>query len=87
MAGLFISIYHFGIENQLWRNLSSCSDQLLGKNINTNNLLVNLDEIEPNCSDPVKIFGLSISTYNVASNFLMLLFVIYSFFIIKNKKN
>ena len=87
MAGLFISIYHFGIENQLWRNLSSCSDQLLGKNINTNNLLINLDKIEPNCSDPVKIFGLSISSYNVGSNFLMLLFVIYSFFIIKNKKN
>jgi len=87
MAGLFISIYHFGIENHLWKNLSTCSDQLLGKNINTSNLLINLDEIKPNCSDPVKIFGLSLSSYNIASNLLMLLLVSCSTVIIKNQKN
>lgn len=87
IAGLSISIYHFGIENHLWKNLSTCSDQLLGKNINTSNLLINLDEIKPNCSDPVKIFGLSLSSYNIASNLLMLLLVSYSTLIIKNQKN
>ena len=85
--GLLISVYHFGIENHLWKNLSACSDQLLGENININNLLMNLDEIEPNCSDPVKIFGLSLSSYNIASNLLMLTFLIYSFVIVKNNKN
>ena len=29
-------------------------------------------EIKPNCSDPFKIFGLSISGYNIISNILMI---------------
>ena len=72
-TGLLIAVYHFGVENSYWRNISACSDQLSNVDINTDNLLSGLDEIKPNCSDPVKIFGLSISGYNIISNILMIM--------------
>jgi disulfide bond formation protein DsbB len=74
-TGLLIAVYHFGVENSYWRNISSCSDQLSKIDLNTDNLLSGLDDIKPNCSDPVKIFGLSISGYNILSNILMMLFL------------
>jgi disulfide bond formation protein DsbB len=72
-TGLLIAVYHFGVENSYWRNISACSDQLSNIDINTDNLLSGLDEIKPNCSDPVKLFGLSISGYNILSNILMII--------------
>ncbi len=74
-TGLLIAVYHFGVENSYWRNISACSDQLSKIDLNTDNLLSGLDDIKPNCSDPVKIFGLSISGYNILSNILMMLFL------------
>jgi len=74
-TGLLIAVYHFGVENSYWRNISACSDQLSKIDVNTYNLLSGLDEIKPSCSDPVKIFGLSISGYNILSNILMMLFL------------
>jgi disulfide bond formation protein DsbB len=85
--GLFIAIYHFGIENYLWKNLSSCSDQLIGINIDTDNLLLDLDQIKPNCSDPVEIFSLSLSGYNIISNTIMLGISIYGYFFFRRKSN
>jgi len=73
--GLLIAVYHFGVENSYWRNISACSDQLSKIDVNTDNLLSGLNEIKPNCSDPVKIFGLSISGYNIFSNILMMVFL------------
>lgn len=72
-TGLLIAVYHFGVENSYWRNISACSDQLSNIDVNTDNLLSGLNEIKPNCSDPVKIFGLSISGYNIISNILMIM--------------
>ena len=74
-TGLLIAVYHFGVENSYWRNISACSDQLSKIDVNTDNLLSGLNEIKPNCSDPVKIFGLSISGYNILSNILMMVFL------------
>lgn len=74
-TGLLIAVYHFGVENSYWRNISACSDQLSKIDLNTDNLLSGLNEIKPNCSDPVKIFGLSISGYNILSNILMMVFL------------
>lgn len=73
LTGLLIAVYHFGVENSYWRNISACSDQLSNIDVNTDNLLSGLNEIKPNCSDPVKIFGLSISGYNIISNILMIM--------------
>ena len=72
-TGLLIAVYHFGVENSYWRNISACSDQLSNIDVNTDNLLSGLDEIKPNCSDPVKLLGLSISGYNILSNILMIM--------------
>tara|TARA_E500000075_G_scaffold105749_1_gene98315 strand:+ start:838 stop:1332 length:495 start_codon:yes stop_codon:yes gene_type:complete len=74
-SGLLIALYHYGIENSYWRNISGCSDQLSNIDINTENLLSGLSEIKPNCSDPIKIFGISISGYNILSNILMILII------------
>ncbi|MAV98682.1 MAG: hypothetical protein CML81_02600 [Rhodobiaceae bacterium] len=75
-SGLLIALYHYGIENSYWRNISGCSDQLSNIDINTENLLSGLSEIKPNCSDPIKIFGISISGYNILSNVLMILIIL-----------
>jgi len=75
LSGLLIALYHYGIENSYWRNISGCSDQLSNIDINTENLLSGLSEIKPNCSDPIKIFGISISGYNILSNILMILII------------
>jgi len=74
-TGLLTAVYHFGVENSYWRNISACSDQLSKIDVNTDNLLSGLNEIKPKCSDPVKIFGLSISGYNILSNILMMVFL------------
>ena len=75
LSGWLIALYHYGIENSYWRNISGCSDQLSNIDINTENLLSGLSEIKPNCSDPIKIFGISISGYNILSNILMILII------------
>jgi len=87
ITGLLIAVYHFGVENSYWRNISACSDQLSNIDINTENLLSGLNEIKPNCSDPVKLFGLSLSGYNILSNILMTLILLVGWRKFKQKLN
>jgi len=87
ITGLLIAVYHFGVENSYWRNISACSDQLSNIDINTENLLSGLNEIKPNCSDPVKLFGLSLSGYNILSNILMTLILLVGWRKFKKKFN
>ena len=87
ITGLLIAVYHFGVENSYWRNISACSDQLSNMDINTENLLSGLNEIKPNCSDPVKLFGLSLSGYNILSNILMTLILLVGWRKFKQKLN
>ena len=87
ITGLLIAVYHFGVENSYWRNISACSDQLSNMEINTENLLSGLNEIKPNCSDPVKLFGLSLSGYNILSNILMTLILLVGWRKFKQKLN
>ena len=68
-----------------WQNLSGCSDQLSGIELNATNLLEDINQIMPNCSDPLKFFGLSLSGYNVISNIFILGLIIFD--IKNNKKN
>ena len=85
IAGFSLATYHFGIENNYWQNFSGCSDRLSGINLNATNLLEDINKIEPNCSDPLKFFGLSLSGYNIISNTLIAGLVIFD--LINNKKN
>ena len=85
IIGFSFATYHFGIENNYWQNFSGCSDRLSGINLNATNLLEDINKIEPNCSDPLKFFGLSLSGYNIISNTLIAGLVIYD--LINKKKN
>lgn len=85
ITGFSIATYHFGIENNYWQNFSGCSDRLSGIELNAKNLLENINKIEPNCSDPLKFFGLSLSGYNIISNILIAGLVIFD--LRNNKKN
>tara|TARA_B100000575_G_scaffold46723_1_gene33865 strand:- start:2329 stop:2859 length:531 start_codon:yes stop_codon:yes gene_type:complete len=77
ITGFSIATYHFGIENNYWQNFSGCSDRLSGMELNATNLLEDINKIEPNCSDPLKFFGLSLSGYNIISNLLIAGLVIF----------
>lgn len=85
IAGFSLATYHFGIENNYWQNFSGCSDRLSGIELDATNLLEDINKIEPNCSDPLKFFGLSLSGYNIISNTLIAGLAI--FYLINNKKN
>ena len=85
LTGFLFATYHFGVENNYWQNLSGCSDQLSGIELNATNLLEDINQIMPNCSDPLKFFGLSLSGYNVISNIFILGLIIFD--IKNNKKN
>ena len=85
MTGFSLATYHFGIENNYWQNFSGCSDRLSSIELNATNLLEDINKIEPNCSDPLKFFGLSLSGYNIISNTLIAGLLIFD--LINNKKN
>ena len=85
MTGFSLATYHFGIENNYWQNFSGCSDRLSSIELNATNLLEDINKIEPNCSAPLKFFGLSLSGYNIISNTLIAGLLIFD--LINNKKN
>ena len=78
LTGFSVAAYHFGIENNYWQNFSGCSDQLSGIELSATNLLDDINEIVPNCSDSLKFFGLSLSGYNAISNIFILGLCIFS---------
>ena len=80
ICGLIMAIYHVGIENFLWKNISTCSDQLSGNNISVDNLLDGINKIDANCSEPQKLMGISIATYNTLSNLFMILLIVYGIY-------
>ena len=81
---LLLSVYHVGIENNVFPEFSGCA----AENINITDkdkLLNSLKEIVPNCKDVTfKLFGLSLATINI---FVSLIIVVISLLIIKNEKN
>ena len=85
ITGFSFATYHFGIENNYWQSFSGCSDRLSGIELNATNLIEDINKIEPNCSDPLKFCGLSLSGYNIITNTLITGLVIFD--LINNKKN
>ena len=85
LTGFSVAAYHFGIENNYWQNFSGCSDQLSSIELSATNLLDDINEIVPNCSDSLKFFGLSLSGYNAISNIFILGLCIFS--LLNNRKN
>ena len=64
LSSIGISGYHLGIENNFFAEFSGCTNENLNT-IDKTELLKNLSEYLPNCSDVnFKIFGLSLATIN-----------------------
>ena len=72
-----ISGYHFGIENNLFDELSACVNDSLDIS-NKSKLLESLNQIMPiNCKDATfKIFGVSLAAINTILSVLILIFSI-----------
>ena len=75
--GAIISGYHFGIENNLFDELSACVNDSLDIS-NKSKLLESLNQIMPiNCKDATfKIFGVSLAAINTILSVLIVVFSI-----------
>tara|TARA_B100000700_G_scaffold302887_1_gene373775 strand:- start:235 stop:714 length:480 start_codon:yes stop_codon:yes gene_type:complete len=84
LISFLISVYHTGIENNIFDEFSGCTSNNLNIT-NKDDLLQSLSENTPNCKDVTfRIFGLSLATINM---FISMLIIIISIMVIKNEKN
>tara|TARA_B100000767_G_C19746995_1_gene528995 strand:+ start:635 stop:1120 length:486 start_codon:yes stop_codon:yes gene_type:complete len=78
-----ISFYHFGIEQGFVNESNVCGSNNLGLTTKED-LLKSLQEINISCKDVAfKVFGLSLTTYNMLISILMFLFS-YKVYLINN---
>lgn len=71
---LLISMYHFGIEQGLIVESNVCGSNNKGSLITKDAILKSLQEIDVNCKDVAfRVFGLSLTTYNIILSLIMLL--------------
>ena len=64
ITNVILSGYHLGIENNIFKEFSGCTNENLNL-IDKTELLQNLNNFLPNCKDiNFKIFGLSLATIN-----------------------
>ena len=78
---LLLSIYHLGIEQGLVAESNFCDSGDKSSIISKEDILKSLKEFTVSCKDvALKIFGLSLTTYNIILSLIMLLisFKIYS---------
>ncbi len=79
---LLISIYHFGIEQDLITESNVCGSNNIGLLITKDAILNSLQEITVNCKDVAfTVFGLSLTTYNIIISLIMCLISAKIFFI------
>ena len=65
LSSIFISGYHFGVENNIFKEFSGCVNENLNI-INKKNLLEIFNNFLPNCKNVnFRIFGLSLATINL----------------------
>ena len=84
LISLILSVYHVGIENNIFPEFSGCTTNNLNI-INKEDLLNSFSVILPNCKDAnFEILGFSLATINALISGII---VIISLMIIKNEKN
>ena len=84
ISNVVLSGYHVGIENSIFEEFSSCSNE--NTNItNKSDLLNSLKETMPSCKNvDFKLFGLSLATINFILSIIISVTIIT---ILKNEKN
>ena len=84
LTSFFISGYHYGIENNIFKEFSGCTNNSLNI-IDKSELLKSLNDNVVNCKDVnFKLFGMSLAGINLLFS---LLIVIYSLRILFYEKN
>ena len=83
-SSFLLAGYHFGIEQEIFREFSGCTGNSL--NITDKNELLKLLNLEVNSCKNVDftIFGLSLATINVLLSFVIFILILK---VIKNEKN
>ena len=88
LFSLIISIYHFGIEQGFFEESVVCGVKNTGEIISKEELIKQLQEKVVSCKDVTfKIFGMSLTTYNIILNIIILVLLTKTFiFYEKNKQ-
>ena len=79
-SSLIMSVYHFGIEKNLWNALTGCETNIksFSSNDNLKEYLLNKDYVS--CSNvSFKFLGISLAGYNIILSFLLLILSITGF--------
>ena len=85
LSSIFISGYHFGVENNIFKEFSGCVNENLNT-INKKNLLESLNNFLPNCKNVnFRIFGLSLATINFILSIALILITIRYLYNEKNR--
>ena len=87
LFSLFVSIYHLGIEQGFFEESSVCGVKNFGEIISKEEILKQLQEKPISCKDVTfKIFGMSLTSFNILLSFIILLVLTKIFiFYEKNK--
>ena len=81
---VFISVYHYGIEKNIFEEFSGCTSNSL-EIVDKTELLNSLNENVASCKDAIfKLFGMSLAGINFI---LSLLIIVYSFLTLFYEKN
>ena len=85
---LIISIYHFGIENGFFEESMICGIKNSSEILSKEELLKQLSKKTISCKDVTfRVFGLSLTTINIALNLLLIIFLIKIFLNYEKFKN
>ena len=75
-----ISFYHFGIEQGFFRESNVCGLNSTSEIISKEEILKQLNEINISCKDVTfRIFGLSLTTFNIVISLFLVILLIYMF--------
>jgi len=84
-SSLIMSVYHFGIEKNLWNALTGCETNIksFSDSDNLKEYLLNKDYVS--CDDvSFKFLGISLAGYNIILSFILLILSITGFRKLKN---
>ena len=85
ISSIIVSGYHFGIENNIFKEFSGCTNQSLDT-IDKSKLLESLNNFLPNCKDVnFRILGFSLATINFLLSIALTVITIKYFYYEKNR--
>jgi len=85
VSSIAISGYHLGIENNVFKEFSGCTNESINA-IDKSELLQSLNKFSPNCKDVnFRIFGLSLATINFFLSIALAAISIKYYFYEKNR--